>query len=108
MSTATAIEFSPDYFKVIFTDDPAEWMEFIQVNLRTFKEGLDRIQEAAAAQDIDTVSEVRHALGPSMKQWGTVTLERQMMALTGDNLTEQWPLIEPEFKALISALEQLK
>jgi hypothetical protein len=47
-------------------------------------------------------------MGPSLKQWGTVTLEARMMALNSDNLTAEWPGIDDELKDLISALEGLK
>jgi len=101
-------EFSPDYFKAIFGEDPAEWSTFIEVNLRTFHKGMERLRAAAHEGDMDVVSEVRHAMGPSMKQWGTVSLESRMMALSSDNLPSEWPTIESELQDLINALEALE
>ena len=101
-------EFSPDYFRAIFGDDRTEWLAFKEVNVRTFSQGLDRLRKATESGEMDVVSEVRHAMGPSLKQWGTVTLEARMIALNSDNLTAEWPGIDDELKDLISALEGLK
>ena len=107
MSKVTETEFNPDYFKAIFGDAPDDWQEFVQVNLRAFNEGLERIRKAVSEGDMSVVSDVRHALGPSMKQWSTVSLEASMMALTADSLADEWPRIEPEFMALLDALKAL-
>ena len=107
MSKVTETEFNPEYFKAIFGDAPDDWQEFVLVNLRTFDEGLGRIRKAVGEGDMSVVSDVRHALGPAMKQWGTVSLEASMMALTADSLADEWPRIEPEFMALLDALKAL-
>lgn len=101
------IEFSPTYFRSIFGDDAMEWQSFIEVNVRTFSQGLERLRQATDALDMETVSEVRHAMGPSLKQWGTISLEAQLMGLDSGNLVEQWPGIEGALRDLISALEKL-
>lgn len=108
MPTATNTEFDPTLFASILGEDPAEWKAFIDINLRTFSEGRTKLAQAAAEGDMATVSEVRHALGPSLKQWGTVTLEQALMALEPDTLGTQWPLLEPEFDDLIQSLEELQ
>ena len=101
-------EFSPDYFRSIFGDAPSEWATFIEVNLRSFNQGLERLRLAANHQDMAAVSEIRHSMGPSMQQWGAITLEAQMMALTANNLAVHWPTIESELQDLINALEALE
>lgn len=108
MPTATKTEFDPTLFASILGEDPAEWKAFIVINLRTFQEGRTKLAQAAEKGDMATVSEVRHALGPSLKQWGTVTLEQALMALETETVGAQWPLLEPEFDDLIEALEGLK
>ncbi len=102
----TAGEFNPDYFKAIFGDVPEDWSGFIAVTLRTYKEGFGKLKQAVSDGDMDVISEVRHALGPSLVQWGAVSLEKALLALDAGNLTSQWPPLEPEFAALLRALEQ--
>lgn len=108
MSTRTATEFDPTLFQSILGEDPAEWSDFIDVNLRTFKEGRLKLRDAAEAGDMTVVSEVRHALGPALQQWGALSLERGLMALDPATLGVAWPGLEPEFDSLIAAFEGLK
>ncbi len=107
MNSTTSAEFNPTYFKSIMGEFPEEWREFVAVNVRTFSEGFDKLKAASDAGDMEVVSDVRHALSPSLQQWGTVTLDTQLMALESADLLEHWKAIEPEFKTLLTALKAL-
>lgn len=108
MSSIVATEFNPSLFHSILGEDLAEWHDFIDVNIRTFREGLDKLTAASTSVDMTVISEVRHALGPALQQWGVFSLERDLMALREEGLAEAWRLIEPEFKVLLQSLEALK
>jgi hypothetical protein len=107
MSTATSTEFNPEYFKAIFGEDAAEWKEFVQVNLKTYRNGYQNLQSASEHRNMSEVKEIRHALGPTLQQWNAVTLEQGLLALDMDNIAANWPPLRAEFEALISALEGL-
>ncbi len=99
-------EFNPAYYRSIFGDDPENWAGFIEVTLRTYREGFSKLKQAAAEHDMSIISEVRHALGPSLHQWGAVSLEQALLSLTVDDIDRDWPPLEPEFEALLAAIEQ--
>ena len=62
---------------------------------------------AISEGDMETVSKVRHAIGPSLTQWGAVTLEGTLRRLDTSNMGDLWPSIEPEFDALFTAFKAL-
>lgn len=108
MSTKTKLEFNPAYFKSIFGDDQDEWQDFVSINISTYKKGVNDFRSAIEEKDMSTVKEVRHALGPTLQQWGAKTLEQRLIALEPETLESEWPSLEPEFEDLIGALESLK
>ena len=107
MSSKTAAEFDAAYFRQLFGSDDTSWAEFVSVSIHSFAEAKADLGDAATAGDMESASKVRHAIGPSLTQWGAVTLESSLRALDADNLAEDWAPLEPEFDALIAALKAL-
>ena len=105
MPATTATEFDATFFRGLFGTDEASWTEFIRVSITSFKEAREQMAEAIATGDMETISKVRHAIGPSLTQWGAVTLERTLRQLDTSNMGESWPSIEPEFDALLAAFD---
>ena len=73
MPATTATEFDATFFRGLFETDEASWAEFINVSLTSFKEAREQMAEAISTGDMETISKVRHAIGPSLTQWGAVT-----------------------------------
>jgi hypothetical protein len=107
MSSKTAAEFDAAYFRQLFGSDDTSWAEFVSVSIHSFAEAKADLCSAAASGDMDSASKIRHAIGPSLTQWGAVTLESSLRALDADNLAEDWAPLEAEFDALIAALKAL-
>lgn len=107
MPATTATEFDAAFFRGLFGTDEANWTEFIGVSVKSFKEAREQMARAISAGDMDTVSKVRHAIGPSLTQWGAVTLEGTLRQLDASNMGDLWPSTEPEFDALFAAFEAL-
>ena len=107
MSSKTASEFNAAYFRQLFGSDDTSWAEFVSVSIQSFAGAKTDLSAAAASGDMDSASKIRHAIGPSLTQWGAVTLESSLRALDADNLAEDWAPLEPEFDALIAALQAL-
>ena len=108
MSTKTKLEFNSTYFKSIFGDDEDEWQTFVSINISTYRRGVADFRSAIQEKDMSTVKEVRHALGPTLQQWGATSLEQRLIGLEPETLDSEWPLLEPEFEDLIAALEALR
>lgn len=107
MPATTATEFDATFFRGLFGTDEASWTEFIGVSVNSFKAAREQMARAISEGDMDTVSKVRHAIGPSLTQWGAVTLEGTLRRLDASNMGDLWPSIEPEFDALFTAFEAL-
>ena len=107
MPATTATEFDAAFFRGLFGTDEASWTEFIGVSTASFKEAREQMAQAIAEGNMETVSKVRHAVGPSLTQWGAVTLEHSLRKLDAENMGRLWPSIDPEFNALFSALDTL-
>ena len=107
MPATTATEFDAMFFRGLFGTDEASWTEFIGVSVNSFNEAREQMARAISAGDMDTVSKVRHAIGPSLTQWGAVTLEGTLRQLDATNMEDLWPSIDPEFDALMAAFESL-
>ena len=107
MPATTATEFDATFFRGLFGTDEASWTEFIGVSVNSFTESREQMARAISEGDMDTVSKVRHAIGPSLIQWGAVTLERSLRQLDTSNMGESWPSIGPEFDALLAAFYTL-
>ena len=107
MPATTATEFDATFYRGLFGADEASWAEFISVSITSFKEAREQMAQAISTGDMETVSKVRHAIGPSLTQWGAVTLEGTLRQLDPSNLGESWPSIEPEFEALLAAFDTL-
>lgn len=107
MSSKTAAEFDAAYFRQLFGSDETSWAEFVSVSIHSFVAAKADLCAAAASGDMESASKVRHAIGPSLTQWGAVSLESSLRALGADNLREGWVPLEPEFDALIAALKAL-
>jgi hypothetical protein len=104
----TEAEFDAGYFKNLFGEATVEWHEFIAVSIRTFSEGRVKLNRAVSEKDMDAFSDSRHGIGPSLQQWGALSLERSLRELTLDQLDGNWPNIELEFEGLMAELEKLK
>ena len=107
MSSRTAAEFDAAYFRQLFGSDDTSWAEFVSVSIQSFAAAKTDLGAAATSGNMESASKVRHAIGPSLTQWGAVTLESSLRALRADNLAEQWAPLESEFDALIAALKAL-
>ena len=107
MSSKTAAEFDDAYFRGLFGSDETSWTEFVSVSIHSFAEAKTNLGAAAHAGDMESVSKVRHAIGPSLTQWGAVTLESSLRRLDANNLMELWAPLESEFDALLAALNAL-
>ena len=107
MSSKTAAEFDAAYFRQLFGSDETSWAEFVSVSIQSFAEAKTDLRAAATSGNMESASKIRHAIGPSLTQWGAVTLESSLRALDADNLAAQWPPLESEFDALIAALQAL-
>lgn len=107
MSTRTATEFNPAFFQGLFGPDQPEWKAFIEVTVKTFQAAKVKLQAATKAGDMQTVSDTRHSIGPSLTQWGAVSLESELRRLDASNMASTWPQLEPEYDALLAALDAL-
>ena len=107
MSSKTAAEFDAVYFRQLFGSDETSWTEFVSVSIQSFAEAKTDLSAAATSGNMESASKIRHAIGPSLTQWGAVTLESSLRALDADNLAEDWAPLEAEFDALIAALNAL-
>ncbi len=106
MTTKTQTEFDPTYFRQLFGEDQATWAEFIVVSIKAFQNAKDELSKATQAGDMASMSRIRHSVGPSLTQWGAVSLEAALQDLS-PNAHASWPSIQTEFDALIQALEAL-
>ena len=107
MPATTATEFDATFFRGLFGTDEASWTEFIGGSVNSFKAAREQMARAISEGDMETVSKVRHAIGPSLTQWGAVTLEGTLRRLDTSNMGDLWPSIEPEFDALFTAFKAL-
>jgi len=107
MPATTETEFDATFFRGLFGTDEASWTEFIGVSVNSFKAARGQMARAISEGDMETVSKSRHAIGPSLTQWGAVTLEGTLRRLDASNMGELWPSVEPEFDALFAAFEAL-
>ena len=107
MSTRTHSEFNPAFFQGLFGSDIPEWEAFIEVTVKTFKEAQVKLREATNSGDMQTVSDTRHSIGPSLTQWGAVSLESELRSLEASNMAATWSELEPEFEALLAAFDSL-
>jgi len=107
MPATTETEFDATFFRGLFGTDEASWTEFIGVSVNSFQEAREQMARAISEGDMETVSKSRHAIGPSLTQWGAVTLEETLRRLDASNMGELWPSVEPEFDALFAAFEAL-
>ena len=71
----TQAEFSPDFFRSLFRSGTGRGKGFLGVSIRAIEEGRSKLDQAVAAEDATAISETRHSIGPSLTQWGVVTLE---------------------------------
>ena len=101
-------EFDARYFQNLFGESTQEWTEFVEVSIRTFSEGRVKLSQAVSNKDMDALSNARHAIGPSLQQWGALSLELSLRTLTPDRLDAEWPPIALEFNGLMSELEKLR
>ncbi len=107
MTTQTETEFNPTYFRQLFGEDQATWAAFLSVSLKAFQNAKAELKQATQAGDIGSISKIRHSIGPSLTQWGAISLEVTLRELTPSTASHSWPSIEKEFNALIQALETL-
>jgi len=107
MTTKTETEFDPTYFRQLFGEDQATWTEFLSVSLKAFENAKAELNHATQAGDITSISKVRHSIGPSLTQWGAVSLEAALRELKVSTAIESWPSIQAEFDALIQAFDTL-
>ena len=107
MNTKTETEFDPAYFRQLFGEDQATWSAFVAVSLKAFQNAKAELSHATQAGDIATISKVRHSIGPSLTQWGAISLEAALRELTCTKALDSWPSIEKEFDALIQAFDTL-
>ena len=77
------------------------------MSIHSFAAAKTDLSAAATTGNMESASKIRHAIGPSLTQWGAVTLESSLRALDADNLAEDWAPLEAEFDALIAALNAL-
>lgn len=103
----TQAEFNPDFFRSLFGESREDWKGFLEVSIRAIEEARDKLAAAVAAQDLKAISETRHSIGPSLTQWGVVTLEGDLRQLDADHL-HRWPDLEAEFNLLLAALRRLE
>ena len=103
----TQAEFNPDFFRSLFGESREDWRGFLGVSIRAIEETRDKLAAAVAAQDLKAISETRHSIGPSLTQWGVVTLEGDLRQLDADQM-RQWPDLEAEFNVLLTALRRLE
>ena len=83
-------------------------MEFVKVSIRTFAEGRVKLNEAVLHQNMKAFSDARHASGPSLQQWGALSLELSLRELTQDQFNAKWPTLELEFDGLMRQLEKIQ
>jgi len=107
MPTRTGTEFDAAYYRQLFDPDETSWSQFVEVSVNTFQQAKADLEQAAGQGDMDTVSRVRHAIGPSLTQWGAISLETELQRLDASNLTNSWAPLAPEFDALLAALNAL-
>ncbi len=104
----TEAEFDARYFQNLFGESTEEWMEFVKVSIHTFAEGRAKLNEAVLHQNMKAFSDARHAIGPSLQQWGALSLELSLRELTQDQFNAKWPTLELEFDGLMRQLEKIQ
>ena len=113
MSAATATEFNPDYFKAIFGEDAADWREFIQVNLNTYRNGYSRLKNATEHKNLDEIKEaglnpsgIRSVLEELDQSIGTANDRIQELETQVYDLEKQVRDLESSLQEATSAREQ--
>lgn len=104
----TETEFDPAYFKGLFGEASDDWKEFVAITIRTFESGQEKLTKAVSSGDMGTISDTRHALGPSLQQWGALSLEYALRTLDEDDLQAKWDILDLEFDDLMLCLKKLE
>lgn len=104
----TETEFDPQFYRSLFEENPEEWQEFVTLSIRTFHEGVLKVDQAAKEGNMALLSETRHSLSPALQQWGTLQLNQHLLALKEDDLQGQWAVLRTEFDDLIACLKRLQ
>lgn len=105
--SSTRAEFSPDFFRSLFGASKTEWEDFLDVSIRAVEEAKDKLTAAVAGSDQQGLSEARHGIGPSLTQWGAVSLESSLRQLHVDS-PSSWDALSAEFDVLLACLRGLK